>query len=640
MQYLRTIIITITLLLSFSSLADNKLIPLEVYAQRDQISLMAISPDGSRFAYRTYQNDKEVLLIKDIATGKMLGGTSLSGLDAEILYFIDNFRVIFRASKYQKIPGFRGMHNLEIAFIYDMNSQTTRQLLIPGFGIFTGQTNMGGIIGLSEDKSVAYMPAYTEINPGGSPSYSVMKVKLDSKRKPRQMNIAHHDAIDFFVDENGEPLVRELFNAKDKLHRVQSYIDGSWVDIFTHESPFRHHGFSGLTPDRKSLVMTKTGENGRRQFYTMSLKDGAISEPIFVNDDADIEHVLTNLQRIVYGVQYSGFKPSYAFFSKNLTKNFAAIQAAMPEVSFILQDHTSNWSHIIFKLEGGQQAGEYILFANNSFKYLEASRPQINAAMVNPVSEYNYSARDGLNIPTLLTYPNGKKKHKLPAIIMPHGGPESYDTIGFHWLAQYYASRGVLVVQPQFRGSEGFGADHVLAGRGEWGKKIQDDITDSVTALTKENIIDPDRVCIMGWSYGGYAALAGATFTPDLYKCVISVNGIGDVVEMLDELNEDSEAYNYWQEVINKKNLDNEFLKSISPINHVKNVKAPVLLIHGQRDQIVDIDQSEEMFDELEDADKEVTFIEIRGDNHYLLKYESRIKTLKAIDDFLQKHLF
>lgn len=649
-MHYQQLIICLTFLLSFSSIAANKLPPLDVYSNYPEISLMTISPDGTRIAYRKFQNDRELLIIEEIATGKVLGGVGLGDLDAKSAYFIDNSRVIFRASKYQKMSGFKGMHNISNAFIYDLSTKETRQLLMPGFGISAGQTSLGGIVGLSADKKTAYMPAYysdtktVSINNfGEGPMYTLMKVNLNKKRKPRKLNVGSHDAIDFFVDENGKPIVREKFNKNKKQHKVQSFIDGDWVDIFKETTPYRYRNFAGLTPDRKSLVMTTTGENGRRQYFTMSLKNGTISEPIFSRDDADIEGVLTDIQRIVYGVRYSGFKPSYAFFDAKLTKSFSAIQQAMPENSFILVDHTPDWSKIIFKVEGGEQAGEYIMFSNNSFSFLASSRPKVFAEIVNPIKEYSYNARDGLKIPTLLTYPKGDVKPKLPAVIMPHGGPESYDKITYDWLAQYLASRGILVIQPQFRGSKGFGIDHLVKGRGEWGKKIQDDITDAVTTLSKENIIDPDRVCIFGWSYGGYAALAGATFTPELYKCAISINGISDVVQMLDfeksEHGDKSETYSYWQEVINRKGLDSNFLKSISPINYVDKVQIPILLIHGQRDKVVDFEQSDDFFDALEDVDKNVQLIELKGEGHYLLKNESRLKALTAIDTFLNKYL-
>jgi dipeptidyl aminopeptidase/acylaminoacyl peptidase len=648
MRYL----LLISFLLSFFTLAENNKVPLEIYANNPEISLMTISPDGSRIAYIAFQNNRKILLIKNISTEKTLGGVVLNGINAQEAYFIDNFRVVLRAFEYKNIIGFREPNNFSAAFIYDLRSKEIKQLLIPGYGIYKGQTNVGNIVGLSEDKKIAYMPAYysdqkgIKINNfGEAPIYTLMKVNLENKRKPKRLLIGTHDAIDFFLDKNGEPLARERYNQQDAQHRVQSFINGKWIDIFTEITPFIHRSFEGVTPDRKSLVMTMTGENGRRQYFTMSLKDGTISDPIFSRDDADIEQVLKDIQRVVYGVKYSGFKASYAFFDDKLTKTFLAIQNAAPENNFTLIDHTPDWSKIIFYLQGGDLAGEYLMFANNNFSFLASSRTNVSAAIVNPVKEYSYHARDGVKIPTLLTYPKRSfaTKSKLPAIIMPHGGPEAYDKIEFDWLAQYLANRGVLVIQPQFRGSTGFGLAHLQNGRGEWGRKIQDDITDSVTALDKEGIIDPNRVCIMGWSYGGYAALSGATHTPKLYKCAISINGLSDVEAMLDfEKNSygtNSSTYRYWQEVINRKGLNSEFLKSISPINHVEKVQIPILLIYSTRDKIVDPEQSIDFYDALKDAKKDVQLIEIKDEGHSFLKNETRLKTLTAIDTFLTKYL-
>jgi dipeptidyl aminopeptidase/acylaminoacyl peptidase len=231
----------------------------------------------------------------------------------------------------------------------------------------------------------------------------------------------------------------------------------------------------------------------------------------------------------------------------------------------------------------------------------------------------------------------------LPTIVLPHGGPASYDTIGFDWLPQYFTSRGYLVVQPQFRGSEGFGTVHKKKGHGELGRKMQDDLTDAVNMLVQEGKTDPERVCIVGWSYGGYAALAGAAFTPELYKCVVSINGLSDISSMLKDdrqkYGDDHWVVSYFDKIISKGKLDEDHIDNISPINSVENIKAPVLLIHGERDLVVPFSQSEDMFDEMKDAEKQVTFIELEDGNHHLSNAKNRVKALEAIDKFLKKHI-
>ncbi|NNJ72966.1 MAG: S9 family peptidase [Enterobacterales bacterium] len=260
--------------------------------------------------------------------------------------------------------------------------------------------------------------------------------------------------------------------------------------------------------------------------------------------------------------------------------------------------------------------------------------------------EYTYQARDGLSIPTLLTYPlaHVNKPENMPAILMPHGGPQSHDKFGFQWMAQYFANRGYLVIQPQFRGSSGFGHELTRQGYGEWGKKMQDDLTDGVNHLAKKGMIDPDKVCIVGWSYGGYAALAGASFTPELFKCAISINGVSDLEEMMRtekrEHGRNHWVVSYWNKVIANQKVADDFMESISPINHVKKITAPVLLIHGEDDNVVPVDQSEEMADALESADKKFKFIEIKDEGHSInYSNVSRLTALKAIDEFLSANM-
>jgi dipeptidyl aminopeptidase/acylaminoacyl peptidase len=172
---------------------------------------------------------------------------------------------------------------------------------------------------------------------------------------------------------------------------------------------------------------------------------------------------------------------------------------------------------------------------------------------------------------------------------------------------------------------------------------MQDDLTDTVKTLVKSGYLDQNKLCIVGLSYGGYAALAGATFTPNLYRCAISINGVADVERMMrDERRERSAehwVYEYWQKVITDGTFQQQHLKTISPINYVENVQIPILLIHGEHDEVVPEHQSEYMYEELKDADKTVTFISLDDGDHYLSSAKNRMQALNAVDSFLAEYL-
>jgi dipeptidyl aminopeptidase/acylaminoacyl peptidase len=210
-------------------------------------------------------------------------------------------------------------------------------------------------------------------------------------------------------------------------------------------------------------------------------------------------------------------------------------------------------------------------------------------------------------------------------------------------MAQAFADNGYLVIQPQFRGSDGFGLKHIQAGYGEWGKKMQDDISDAVNFAVKKGITDPNRVCIVGVSYGGYAALAGGAFTPDLYKCVVAIAGIGDVKSFLSwekmERGSKSSSVSYWKRQLANGEVDKEALKAISPENFAQNFKAPVLLIHGSHDKTVPIEQSEHMNSALKSAKKSVKFVELEKETHYLEDSEARLKMLEESIKFVNANI-
>jgi dipeptidyl aminopeptidase/acylaminoacyl peptidase len=214
----------------------------------------------------------------------------------------------------------------------------------------------------------------------------------------------------------------------------------------------------------------------------------------------------------------------------------------------------------------------------------------------------------------------------------------------FDWWAQFMTNRGYAVLQPNFRGSSGFGYAFRKAGFHQWGLKMQDDITDGVNKLVADGIADPKRICIVGASYGGYAALAGAAFTPSLYACAVSYAGVSDLPKLLEVAEDESSPHSKEMSYLNSRigSIGNDLvrLKATSPALHADQVHCPVLLMHGDADYTVRIDQSVEMYDKLKAAGVDVTFIRFKGDeDHYLERADTRIQMLTEIEKFLAKNI-
>lgn len=618
---------------------------LEDYATLPAMQMMSVSPDGTMVAFRNHSAERDLVIVYSLHEKKASTAFDVSSVRPSRLYFLDHSRVILAASAHRFMRGYRGHHRMSSAFSLDLGSGEIAQLLTPGDRIIYGQVGLGSILGASADGKRVYMPAFTERRKASGADYSLMEVNLEKVRRPRIVERGSPHTIDFFVDDSGNILAEETFNNYADVHSIVAYHGDRKVEIYQEKTEVPLIAVVALTADRKSLIF-ESDSNDRFSYYTMSLEDGSVSPPIFERADADVESVLTDVNRIAYGVAYSGLMPSYEFFDAGLTKRVKGLQEYFSGDSVWLSDATPDLRHLLLFVEGSNSSGDFYLHSDDGTLYfLAGARPGVTAEFVNPIIAYEYIARDGAAIPALMTLPkvHAEEPHDLPAVMLPHGGPEFHDWLGFDWFAQALASEGYVVIQPQFRGSSGFGLQHLLAGRGEWGKRSQDDITDALQNLIEEGVVDPERVCIAGMSYGGFAALAGGAFTPDLYKCVVSVNGVSDVRKMLrEEKREHGPAHwglAYWNEVIARGDTSKETLDSISPANSASDFTAPVLLVHGDKDNIVDYDQSRHMQRQLKRAGKAVRLIKLKGEDHFLSEPRTRLECLEAVVEFVKQYL-
>lgn len=274
---------------------------------------------------------------------------------------------------------------------------------------------------------------------------------------------------------------------------------------------------------------------------------------------------------------------------------------------------------------------------------ITGTRDSLDTVQLATTKTVSYKSRDGTELWGYLTNAPAAGAPPKALIVMPHGGPEARDGSGFDTWAQFLATRGYTVFQPNFRGGAGFGRAFTEAGYRQWGKRMQDDITDGVKHLTSTGVADAARVCIFGWSYGGYAALAGGALTPELYKCVIAGAGPADLPDMLAyervEEGRGSASYAYWSKAIGDPSADRDALIAVSPRRQAQAFRAPVLLIHGDEDDIVPVAQSRAMNAALREAGKSVRYVELKDEGHHLREYESRVTLYKELDAFLAQHL-
>lgn len=622
----------------------DELAPLESYGNLPVISSMALSPSGHRVAFRHVQDGKDFVFVRDLDTGELLGGADVSEVKPRDLYFLDDDTVLLVVSDTTRERYGRKAFENSAAFVLDVGSIRLHELLRHAKNLYPAQTGLGRIVGRSPDGKVLYMPAFTGTS---AASYSLFRVALDH-HSARSIATGRPDTVDWFVDAAGRPIVEEEFDNDDDVHRIWVRGDGERRLIYEKQTDIPVIGVVGLTANRDALVLNSVeGEADRSWHYHMSLDDGTITGPFYARDDADVELTLMDLNRVVHGVEYSGFLPTYEFADPKLTAKVDAVQHTLEGTAARLVDWTPSFDRMLLQISGGWSSGDYLLAGTGLPKpvILAHSRPDISSRQVVPTAIVEYKARDGVTIPALLTAAREAigSGDKLPLIVMPHGGPESHDRFGFDWIAQYFASRGYVVLQPQFRGSSGFGMHFQQLGEGEWGAGMSTDLDDGVEWLIHQGLVDPDRVAIVGASYGGYAALAAGAFSPLDYKCIVSIAGVSDLPRMLKaarmRYGRDHWAVAYWQDQFGSEEDENEKLDAISPLYSAEAFRAPVLLVHGRKDTVVEPDQSERMYRALKKAGKDVTLVHLDGEDHWLSSAETRIEALKAVAEFIQKKL-
>ena len=621
--------------------------PVEVFSENPPVRSASLSPDGSKMVYIGRVGESEYLTVFDFATGEIQPLVSTTSIRAQSAQFVGDNYALLIASDDVKMQYFSGRHERSAAFVYNLKTKKMVQLLVATDGIYPGQTSLGRIIAIDPDGKHVYMPVWMGAV-GNDPSYDVLKVNLDTGKSVRGSTIlGEKNTIDWLVSANGQPIAREDFDEDKRIHTISVYDNGKARKIFEKKVDLLSESLVGATKDG-DVIIASGGDTEFVGLYAISRKDGSRT-PLGSREDADVSAVLLDPDdRTSIGVIYGGMTASYDMVDKALDADIDAVVSAIPTATTYIASWTKDRSQLLVLVEGGTRAERYMLFnrATKKLSLVTNARPDVKSEDVGEVTTIEYKARDGLKIPAIVTWPTGVPKEQrknLPMVVMPHGGPESYDTVSYDWLAQFVANEGYVVLQPNFRGSDGFGVAFRDAGRKQWGRKTQDDITDGAKALIAMGWADPARVCIVGWSYGGYAALAGGALTPDMYKCVVSIAGVSDLRDMMgDELRihgKDSQTYMYWKRVIGDPDSDGEALEAVSPARHAGNFKAPVLLVHGSEDQTVPARQSDKMESALKNADKEVHYLRLRNDDHGLVNKDSRRQMLTWVADFLKKNI-
>ena len=392
-----------------------------------------------------------------------------------------------------------------------------------------------------------------------------------------------------------------------------------------------------LTNDPAATSWTISGHEGFDALYELDAATLGIGKRVYGVAGYDIDGITRSEDgSAINGVVYTTDHARVHWLDPALAQVQADIDKAVAPRAAQIVSMSRDQKKLVVLVADSSQPGSYYYHdtaagAMQRFAYVNEA---IKSERLGPVSVFRYKARDGMSIAAVLTLPKSRPAKALPLIVMPHGGPEARDTASYDWWAQFLADRGYAVVQPNYRGSTGYGKALQEAGDGQWGLKMQDDLNDVVDQLASQGTVDPKRVCIAGASYGGYAALRGAQRDGNRYRCAISYAGVSDLNGMIRYdgrfLNANSSRAGWKQSAPD--------LKAVSPVNLAAEFSTPVLIMHGKKDLRVPVAQSRRMVERLQQAGKSVEYVEQPLGDHHFSRQADRQQFLETMEAFLRKH--
>lgn len=619
--------------------------PLEAYGRLPALDNVTISPNGKEFAYVTGFQGESAVVVYDIDSAKVAAGVDVGPIKVRDLSWADNDNILITASTVALSHDLRGNKaERAVAQIFNVSSKSLHPLLV-GSRMSFNTIFSRPVSRIIDGHTIVFVLAGHYVVRQGLIGLYAIDIGYSDFAVNRTKIIEDGNGLSagWTVDSNGNEVAAEEYDEGSKNWVLKLKLNNRWVKTLDVVAPIDIPEIQGLSHDGRSLIV-RLIDGGRRTAEEVSLADGSVKKLPEAGPYLDYPVEDERTGRVI-GYLKINSSMHYTFFDRTEQDAWSSVAQAFSGETVRLVSWSTDRKRVIVRVEGTSSGCAYELIDLNTglAKPIGPAFEGLGRADVSEVKYVTYAAADGMTIPAYLTLPRGRPAKDLPLIVLAHGGPTAQDEPGFDWWAQAFVSRGYAVLQPQFRGSDGLGWDHLAAGFGQWGRKMQTDLSDGVRYLAKQGTIDPKRVCIVGGSYGGYAALAGATLDRGVYRCAVADAPVADPHALLvwqrdRQIWSDSVELRFWTRLMGVESYDDPKLSEISPVAHAAQADIPILLIHGTNDTVVPISQSEDMDSALRGAGKTVSFLKLDSEDHWLSRSETREQMLAASVAFLEKN--
>lgn len=612
-----------SLVLAFPAFGSDKLIPLEDFFKNPEKVSFQISPDGSRISYRAPWNRRMNIFVQKIGEESATRITSAADRDIPAYFWSGDNRILYL----QDSGGDENFH----LFAVDANGSKARDLTP-----FEGARVR--IVDRLEDIDDEVLIGLNRRDPR---LFDVFRLNIDSG----ELTLVEENPGDiegWLTDHNGklraavrtDGVNQSLLYREDEGRPFKTLITTDFKETV---SPLF------FTFDNRELYVASNLGRNTSAIYIFNPENASLGELVFEHKEVDVYSLFRSKKRkVITGAGFTTDRFHYHFFDKEREELQKELEQRLPGYEITVTSMNRDEDKVLLHAGSDRTLGAYYFYdiRTKDFHKLADLGPWLSEEALAPMTPVKYTSRDGLVIHGYLTLPPGSGAKNLPVVINPHGGPWARDSWGYNSEAQFLANRGLAVLQMNFRGSTGYGRAFWEAGFKEWGRAMQNDITDGAEWLIQQGIADPERIGIYGGSYGGYAVLAGLAFTPDLYACGVDYVGVSNIFTLLETIPP------YWElgrqmlyEQIGDPVKDKELLRAASPVFHADKIKAPLFVAQGANDPRVKKAESDQIVEALRKRGVDVEYMVKDNEGHGFQNEENRFEFYRAMERFLAKHL-
>lgn len=632
--------------------ARAQLLSVEEFFKRPLYSQPSLSPDGRRLAVIVPADGRDHLAVLDLDTRK--GGRITNFRDADALrhFWINGERLLFAVGEAHEASGearFFGWYavNADGSELRAIDAPETHgpsaSPRAPG-----QRTYLRGFRPLAPDPAggdnIIVEARYRDRETPDVYRYQSKSGEMTLLSFDRPSNVTR-----WVVDRGGIPRVAHSYDRGITTIWYRAGEGQAWMKLDEAEdSKLTIRPLAFDFDNRRLYVASHAGED-KSAIYHYDFERLRPGERLARHLDVDLDTMLfSRARRKLLGIAFDADKPGVVWLDEEMARLQVTVDRALPHTFNQLRIADQNPKRALVAAFSDTSPPDYLLFDadRQTLEKIASTRPWIKPQDMSERKFVRYKARDGLEIPAYLTIPRNSSGKNLPLVVEIHGGPwVPKQSWGFHPHAQFFASRGIAVLQPDFRGTLGYGRRHYASSFGQWGLAMQDDITDGVEWLVREGIADRNRICLFGGSYGGYATLWGLIKTPDLYRCGVAYVAVTDIGLYFDIPWSDMARSSYeWLEYgarsrIGDPATDRDKFNRVSPLHNAARLQAPVLLAYGALDRRVPLKHGNALRDALEQYGKKYEWVVYRDESHGFNKDENRVDFYRRVEAFLKRHL-